>query len=159
MKKVFTLVLFLAICFAYCAPAFCDQLIVPGERIGGVFLGMRDEDVVRTLGKPDQAPVMTAEGLQEFRFIKNHLMMVDIDPRSHQVRNIATGHTTRYHTNTGIQVGSTQECVEMRMGKGEIKRMSADSISLKYVSAGVEFIIREKDKQKKVFVIIVREKH
>ncbi|MCE1247567.1 MAG: hypothetical protein LWY06_13065 [Firmicutes bacterium] len=159
MKKLFATLLLLGLSFIFSTPAFCDQLIVPGERIGPVFIGMRDDDMIRALGKPDQSPVTTAEGLQEFQFIRNHLLIVDVDPKTHTVKNIATGHTTRYQTSTGIKVGATQEFVELRMGKASVKQMPGDSISLNYVSSGIEFVIREKDKQKKVFVIIVKEKH
>jgi hypothetical protein len=159
MKKILTSLILLALCIIFASPAYSDTLIIPGERIDGVYIGMRSEDVVRTLGKPDKAPVNTAAGLQEHQYIKNHLLMIDIDPRTSLVKNIATGHTPRYQTNTGIQVGSTLEYVQLRMGKGEITQMSADSISLKYVSAGIEFVLRDKDKTKKVFVIIVKEKH
>ena len=154
-KYIFILLILL---FLTITPAFSNQLIVPGERIGKIKLGMDFSEVKKILGDPDRSPTTTGDGLTEYRYMKSHALIIDVDPKTQQVKMIATGLVSTYKTSEGLTVGSSDKNVENSMGKSEIIKLGTGSYTLKYPQKGIEFILREKAGIKSVFVILIRQK-
>jgi len=150
----------LLILFLLCLPmrAFSDQLIVPGKRIGPVRLGITMDKVNQILGNSDMQPKRTREGLMEYRFIKTHLLIVDIDPKTKRVKMVTTGRTPRYRTSSGIRIGSPIKQVQNKMGKKNAVKINNDSYILKYPRKGIEFIFRVQGKDKRLFLITITKK-
>ncbi len=138
--------------------AWSDQLIVPGQRIGDIKLGMKMDEVTKILGNPDKDPAKTEDGMLEYQFMKNHLLIIDVEPSSKSVKMLATGLIPSYKTSNGIQIGSTMENVQKQMGATKLIKLNETSFTLKYPEKGIEFILRDKDGSKTVFIILVRQK-
>lgn len=138
--------------------AWSDQLIVPGQRIGDIKLGMKMDEVIRILGDPDKDPTNTEDGLLEYQFMKSHLLIIDVEPSSKNIKMLATGLVPSYKTSNGIQIGSTMEDVQKQMGATKLIKLNETSYTLKYPGKGIEFILRDKDGSKTVFIILIRQR-
>jgi hypothetical protein len=92
-----------------------DNLIVPGERIGPVFLGMTEQQLYHKLGEP--TTTMTAPGTVNYAYPTTQLS-VSVDAVTHKVWEIdldtAEG-TTRYSTAEGIKAGSSSLAVRTQL--------------------------------------------
>ena len=138
--------------------AWSDQLIVPGQRIGEIKLGMKMDEVIRILGDPDKDPTNTEDGLLEYQFMKSHLLIIDVEPKSKSIKMLATGLVSSYKTSNGIKIGSTMEEIQKQMGKTKLIKLNKTSYTLKYPGKGIEFILRDKDGTKSVFIILIRQR-
>lgn len=154
------IILFVLCLIIFCSTGFArgEQLIVPGQRIGDISLGMKMDEVTRVLGNPDKDPSNTEDGLLEYQFMKNHLLIIDVEPSSKSVKMLATGLIPRYKTSGGIQIGSAMEDVQRLMGKTKLIKLNDTSYTLKYPGKGIEFILRDKDGSKTVFIILIRQR-
>lgn len=154
------MLIFVLSILVFCSVGFAeaDQLIVPGQRIGDIKLGMKMDEVTRILGNPDKDPSHTEDGLLEYHFMKSHLLMVDVEPSSKTVKMIATGLISSYKTSNGIQIGSPVEEVQKQMGSINLIKLNETSYTLKYPGKGIEFILRDKDGKKTVFIILIRQR-
>ena len=95
-----------------------DNLVVPGQRIGPVFLGMTEQQLYKKLGEPDQT--MTASGTVNYTY---PTLQVCVDAVSHRVWEI-DAHTSKYSTAEGITIQSSGLAVRARL----IERYSIRSL-------------------------------
>lgn len=87
--------------------AIDDKLIVPGERVGPVFLGMSDADLYKKFGNPSESK-LTGTGFSAYFY---STFMVYVGVSTHKVASITSpvGNTgySGYATREGIKVGSS----------------------------------------------------
>jgi len=86
-----------------------DNIVVPGERVGAVFLGMTDQQLYKKLGEPTKA--MTSPGTVAYMY---PTLLVDVDPVTHKVWEINTTNG-RYSTAEGITIGSSSLAVHTQL--------------------------------------------
>lgn len=137
--------------------AWADQLIVPGERIGQVKLGMKHSDLSGLLGEPDMKPGEPVDGIIEYNYIKKHLLIVDVDVKTRRVTAVATGLIAHYKTAGGIGIGSGVTEIKKGMGRTEPVKIANNALMLKYPEKGIEFTFNVRDGYRKVFLIVVRQ--
>lgn len=89
-----------------------DNLIVPGQRIGPISIGMSKTELYRTMGEPTEMA-----GAYAYNFGK---LSAVVDARGH-VGNINCD-DPKFVTPEGIHVGSSQLAMEARMGPPELTR-------------------------------------
>ncbi|MCD4784426.1 MAG: hypothetical protein K8T10_11450 [Candidatus Eremiobacteraeota bacterium] len=161
MKRIVKCFLFIIIVLFSVFPAgesLADQMIVPGERIGNMHIGMKKQEMLKILGQPDKSVLTTAEGFREYQYMEKHLLIIDIDPGTDRIKYIATGISSGYSTKNGLQVGIAAKSVTDIMGNVKPVKVSGNAYSLKYPKQGIEFIIRKKNGGEKVFIIIIKAK-
>lgn len=87
--------------------AIDDNLIVPGERIGPVFLGMTDADLYKKFGNPSESK-LTGTGFSAYFY---DTFMVYVGVSTHKVASITSpagnNRHSGYATREGIKVGSS----------------------------------------------------
>jgi hypothetical protein len=93
-----------------------DNVIVPGERIGPVFLGMTDADLYKKFGNPLESK-QTGTGFAAYFY---STFMVYVGVSTHKVASITTpvGSTAGYSgyaTREGIKVGSSALEVQAKL--------------------------------------------
>lgn len=88
-----------------------DKLIVPGERIGPIVLGMSQADVLKILGEPLQSIIHT-DGHSSYEY-KDFWVYISSDSRVYRV----TTNSPEYTTADGIRVGMTEPEVRAKWGK------------------------------------------
>lgn len=105
------------------APIF-DKLIVPGERIGPISLGMMQADVLKILGVPPKSSIHT-DGHSRYYYADLTVWI----SRDSRVFRIGTD-SPEYATADGIRVGMTEP--EVRAKKGNPTRMEDYNVSVIY---------------------------
>lgn len=101
--------------------AIDDNVIVPGERIGPVFLGMTDADLYKKFGNPLESK-QTGTGFTAYFY---STFMVYVDLSTHKVASItspvgSTGYSG-YATREGIKVGSSALEVQAKLPQSTLK--------------------------------------
>lgn len=95
--------------------AIDDNLIVPGERIGPVFLGMTDADLYKKFGNPSESK-LTGTGYTAYFY---NTFMVYVGVSTHKVASITSpaGNTgySGYASREGIKVGSSALEVQAKL--------------------------------------------
>jgi hypothetical protein len=86
-----------------------DNLIVPGERVGPVFLGMTEQQLYHKLGEPTRT--RTAPGTVNYSY---PTLQVDVDAVTHKVWEIDPS-GSRYSTAEGVAEGSSSLAVRTQL--------------------------------------------
>jgi len=92
-----------------------DSLIVPGDRVGRVFLGMTEEQLYERMGNPSNTHLLILNGVQVNVYQWDDLE-VSVQPSNRQVVDIRVD-GPRYATREGVSVGSYE--LEMKAKLGE----------------------------------------
>ena len=90
-----------------------DNLIVPGDRVGPVFLGMTDTDLYKKMGEPNRS-ITFQEGAtagDTAYFYGSLSVFVYTD---HRVRYVEIG--SGYHTREGAAVGTSKLALRAELG-------------------------------------------
>lgn len=95
-------------------PAPNDNLIIPGQRIGPIYLGMTAKDIYRTMGTPT-ASYPSAE-LYFFGPLNGEHTRVQLDDGV--VTQIATTNK-RFHTTQNLTIGTPELAIRAMMGNPE----------------------------------------
>lgn len=93
-----------------------DNLIVPGQRIGPVYLGMSPEVLLAALGPPDWSRGPSANRIQYG--YESRGLYIYVNVRNSRVDGVVTS-DSRYRTTKGIQVGDSE--LELVVGHGSPK--------------------------------------
>ena len=88
-----------------------DKLIIPGERIGPISLGMPQADVLKILGTPPKSSIHT-DGHSRYYYADLTVFI----SRDSRVLRILTN-SPEYATAGGIRVGMTEPEVRAKLGK------------------------------------------
>ena len=95
-----------------------DNLIVPGWRVGNVYLGMTSGELVALMGEPSS----TKPGEESNRFSwKNAELDVSLDKKANQVELIDL-YDERYKTAEGVRVGLSELSVGAKLGQPQASR-------------------------------------
>lgn len=100
-----------------------DHLIVPGVRIGPIFIGMTETQLYKTLGNPSET-VRGNDGTW-ISYMYNDLgLTAQANPATHKVNMIAiAGENSPYSTREGIRVGSSELQIQILPWKLLEKRL------------------------------------
>lgn len=161
MKTIIKCLLLLIIMLFSMFPAhksLADQMIVPGERMGDMRIGMKKSEMLKILGQPDKPVTITGEGFREYQYMEKYLLIIDVDPGTDRIKYIATGINSGYSTKNGLRVGIAAKSVRDVMGNVKPIKISENAYTLKYLKRGIEFIIKKKNGGEKVFIIIIKAK-
>jgi len=135
-----------------------DQLIIPGERMGNIYIGMKRTEMIKMLGQPDKPATITHEGFKEYQYMEKHLLMIDIDPKTDRIKYIATGIGSIYSTKSGLKVGIPAKSVTDIMGGVKPVKIGENAYTMIYPKQGIEFIVRKKNNEENVFIVIIKAK-
>jgi hypothetical protein len=89
-----------------------DQVIVPGERIGPIAIGMKGATLLDAMGAPDSTDRMKNAGIENYAAAGLEATVMD---DSQQVISITTD-SAQYATAEGVHIGSSDFEVRSRMG-------------------------------------------
>jgi len=127
------------------AVAASDLLIVPGERIGPVRLGMGMDELVAKLGQPDIVIHQIVDDRWDYRSLN---LMVGIDhsaaPAVNDISNVNWSDApllTVFKTAEGIGIGASSFDVKRVYGSPD----SGDSYDMTYHSLRMRFFITDTD--------------
>ena len=91
-----------------------DKLIVPGERVGPIHLGMTEAALYKLLGGPDG--INSTPGSVTYIYFHSNLY-VSIDAMTHQVFEIDVGANTDFQTLEGIMVGAKAQVLKTELAE------------------------------------------
>jgi hypothetical protein len=148
MKKIILLFMIVtSLSFGSVVQGQNDYLIVPGERVGSIALGMSVDDMLRILGRPSSIsknppdhPVKT----QIYYF--GRIFVVSISPIPEvEVLSISTT-SKEYVTDKGIKVGSSGTDVVRAYGRDYFRyegnaEWFGEVVTLLYQNLGINFVI------------------
>jgi hypothetical protein len=89
-----------------------DNLIVPGERIGPVFLGMTEEQLYKKFGEPSN--ILTTLQSEDIRY-QYSTFDANVNKATHKVWSIITSNSG-FHTAEGIKPGSSVMETQIKLG-------------------------------------------
>ena len=111
-----TILLTSSLCFA----AKENRMIVPGDKIGHLKLGMTQKQVVKILGKPDKALGVKKTGPVAFDYRKNYGMLIRFDVKTKKVTKIGVLYNKEipyhYSLKNGITFLTPYESVKKELG-------------------------------------------
>jgi hypothetical protein len=138
-----------------------DNLIVPGERVGRVFLGMTEEQLYKRMGTPDQLPpgtgVTNLNGEAMITYIWGDLIAY-VQPSTHKVLMIhvqRVGGGIRYATTEGVALGTSELEMKSKLGPpawGPNRVYTDRDVNQYCFSSGLQLWIDEKH-QVSVFIV------
>lgn len=115
-----------------------DHLIVPGERIGPIFIGMTETQLYQRLGDPSET-VRGNDGTWIEYDYNNLGLSIYADPATHKVYTIGTqGDNSPYSTREGIRVGSSELQVQILPWKLLWKRVAHGRWKFQYPGIQIE---------------------
>ena len=122
-----------------------DNLIVPGERIGPVFLGMTEEQLYRRMGNPVETQQGTGvlNGVPIIGYRYEDIIAI-VQPSAHKVVEIQV-EGTRYTTAQGVTVGTSVLEMKAKLGRPAWEPESSDGSLYRYVfnSGGLQIFVRK----------------
>lgn len=127
-----------------------DSLIVPGNRIGSVAIGMTSKQLLKAKGSPSSSPMRYTDAAN-YSYDQLRYSVV-VDDATQQVWRIATS-DGRYRTVEGVGVGQTE--LEMRADLGnpdQTKDMGNDTFLYCYDKGLAIYIAQNKIIQASVFI-------
>ena len=130
-------------------PAGIDTLIVPGERIGPIRLGMDQDEVIRILGKPNYVQNMDEVGEYMHiygprNFLRGWLTVTYKRAIAPTVQSLLTGSLSGvFVTERGIRVGSPGPRVVQVYGPPDKEQCDTDSSGgcAAYYNSGILFVV------------------
>lgn len=126
------------------APNF--DLIVPGQRVGPIYLGMTAKDLYRTMGTPTGSYTDTSLSLTSYDFGPGNGKNGQPYTEARLINGIVTGISTserRFHTGDKLTIGSPDLAVRATKGNPECElpgRMGEGEEYLEYHN--VSFVVR-----------------
>jgi hypothetical protein len=108
-----------------------DSLVVPGQRIGPVFLGMTEQQLYQKLGAPNET--MTGSATVNYEY---PTLQVCVDATTHLVWEIDT-HTSGYSTVEGITLESSGLAVRAQLVGNHGTRSLPGGITYQDYSSGL----------------------
>lgn len=127
-----------------------DKLIVPGERIGPISLGMPQADVLKILGTPPESTIHT-DGHSRYYYADLTVFIT----RDSRVDGIQTA-LPEYATAEGIRVGMTEPEVRAKLGKPKSVDDKGSSL-LWYTYGSVLEICFDRSKGNRIISIMIGE--
>ena len=125
------------------APALAraeDQLILHGERIGPVSLGMSESQVLEALGEPASSfPVQEGEVVLFFDHPDLGVTLVDQGKDGHRIVDAVSTDSAEFADAHGIRVGSSSSDVIAAYGSGYELSDDEGTRILWYHDAGIRF--------------------
>jgi hypothetical protein len=120
------------------AAAQSDTLIVPGERIGPIRLGMLPGDVVRALGQPSKINTYPHGGIEyDYRYDDKYFFVTFSAVPETEADQIGTS-DPRYATREGIRIGSSGVDVVRAYGRN-YNKSSVNTVC--YAELGIWFLL------------------
>lgn len=122
-----------------------NWLIIPGEAVGPISLGMSEEEVTSAVGAPER----TSLGAWEYLSTGYAVLLGD---ESGKVSAVLAGGGNdqvrldkRFHGRTaaGIGMGSTKQEILEALGEPSLERPLGDSVHLAYSHLGIEFMLTQ----------------
>lgn len=122
-----------------------DRLIVPGERIGPIFLGMTEEQLYKKMGDPSETHQGTGvlNGVAIITYRWGDLVAI-VQPSAHRVVQVMVD-GTRYSTMEGVAVGTSVLEMRAKLGRPAWEPDSPDGSLYGYVfdSGGLRVWVRK----------------
>jgi hypothetical protein len=125
-----------------------DHLIVPGQRIGPIFIGMTETQLYQRLGNPSETTRGKDGTWIEYDY-NNLGLTIYADPATHKVYMIETGREdSPYSTREGIRVGSSELQIQIlpwkllwkRPGPARLWKFQYPGIQIETQNGNVIFI-------------------
>ncbi|MFP4497423.1 MAG: hypothetical protein ACLFQV_04365 [Vulcanimicrobiota bacterium] len=151
MRKLMSWLVVSVLFLFLCSSTFATEVIIPGERVGRMKIGISIDDVYQTLGQPEIDPIPEKE-MDYFVYYDRHKMVIGVTITTQKVAEIAV-YSPYYKLENEITISSTREEVEKVMGKGELKSDQGSELLI-YAEHGIAFVLEEDE----VIAIGVREK-
>jgi hypothetical protein len=117
-----------------------DNLIVPGERVGPVFLGMTEGSLYQKMGNPNHSDMMDRGATKYYQWRD---IRVEVKESDHKVFNIeVTG--SSYRTAEGISTGSSDLEVKSKLGQPhwEVPFNTPQSTSKLCFNSGITILVK-----------------
>jgi hypothetical protein len=113
-----------------------DNLIVPGERIGPVFLGMTETQLYKKLGEPSQTNAAPTHVAYVYP-----TLVVEIDTGTHKVWYVGNTSNSGYSTAEGIKIGSSGLAVRTQLAGQYSSRVPAPNYSQNDYANGLSVLL------------------
>lgn len=151
MKKYsFIMVLMFLMAFfvsGYCFAEKKTVLVVPGDRVGHLKLGMTQKQVLKVLGKPDKVLAMKKVGALAFDYKEKYNMLIQLDVKKKFVNKIGVvfkkDSPFDYRLKNGLTFLAGFDKVKSVMGEAKLKPAGKsgklDRFIASYPKQGIEF--------------------
>lgn len=155
MKQRILTIIFLFFAITLQKTAANEQLIVPGKSIGLISIGMKETEMLQLLGEPESTPKRNM-GFIEYRYLKSHLLIAEVDEKTKTVVSIATGIQPKYKTPQGIAAGTSLEALHKVLGMKKLTELENGTYLIDYPEKGIEYIVIDKNGKIEVYTICVK---